>query len=382
MSKARDLANAGTALGAVTATELGYVDGVTSAIQTQIDSKIGSASAINPTIVDAKGDIIAATAADTVARLAVGSNDAVLTADSSTATGLKWAAVAGGYANYQTFTSSTTWTVPTGITKCAVYLLGGGGGGASGRIGPSGFTTTGGSGGAGGIIGFEPFYTVTPGASVTVTIGAGGAGGALRSSTTNYVDGLDGASGSQTVFGALIANGCPGGNRADGTSPKLGGISAFNGTANTISIRETGNGGSSLDASVGGTGGNGILSILNTAGTTGSAGSTAPAGTTKGAGGTSTPAGFGGGGGGGGGTSGSATAYAGGTGVNGGGGGGGNAVSATNVTTTSGGGGNAGANTGAGGGGSGSAYKEGSGGATVTASAGGNGGSGFVAIFY
>ena len=39
MSKARDLANAGTALGAVSATELGYVDGVTSAIQTQIDGK-------------------------------------------------------------------------------------------------------------------------------------------------------------------------------------------------------------------------------------------------------------------------------------------------------------------------------------------------------
>jgi hypothetical protein len=39
MSKARDLANAGTALGAVTATELAFVDGVTSAIQTQIDSK-------------------------------------------------------------------------------------------------------------------------------------------------------------------------------------------------------------------------------------------------------------------------------------------------------------------------------------------------------
>jgi hypothetical protein len=39
MSKARDLANAGTALGAVSATELGYVDGVTSAIQTQIDTK-------------------------------------------------------------------------------------------------------------------------------------------------------------------------------------------------------------------------------------------------------------------------------------------------------------------------------------------------------
>jgi hypothetical protein len=39
MTKARDLANASTALSAVTATELGYVDGVTSAIQTQIDTK-------------------------------------------------------------------------------------------------------------------------------------------------------------------------------------------------------------------------------------------------------------------------------------------------------------------------------------------------------
>ena len=95
MSKARDLANAGTALTTVSATELGYLDGVTSAVQTQIDSKIGQSTAINPTIVDAKGDIIAASAADTVARLAVGSNDQVLTADSSTATGLKWATPSG-----------------------------------------------------------------------------------------------------------------------------------------------------------------------------------------------------------------------------------------------------------------------------------------------
>jgi hypothetical protein len=38
MSKARDLANAATALSAVSATELGYVDGVTSSIQTQINT--------------------------------------------------------------------------------------------------------------------------------------------------------------------------------------------------------------------------------------------------------------------------------------------------------------------------------------------------------
>ena len=55
-----------------------------------------AAAAIAKTIVDAKGDIIAATAADTVARLAVGANDTVLTADSSAATGLKWGTAAAG----------------------------------------------------------------------------------------------------------------------------------------------------------------------------------------------------------------------------------------------------------------------------------------------
>jgi hypothetical protein len=44
MSKARDIARAGTALSSVDATELGYLDGVTSAVQTQIDAKASSST--------------------------------------------------------------------------------------------------------------------------------------------------------------------------------------------------------------------------------------------------------------------------------------------------------------------------------------------------
>ena len=108
MTKARDIASAIPAPSTVSSAELGYLDGVTSAIQTQIDSKIGSASAINPTIVDAKGDIIAATAADTVARLAVGANGTVLTAASGQATGLQWASASAAGSSYTLLNSGGT----------------------------------------------------------------------------------------------------------------------------------------------------------------------------------------------------------------------------------------------------------------------------------
>ena len=62
---------------------------------------------IQPTIVDAKGDLITATGADTPARIAVGANDTVLTADSTTATGLKWAATASGFVGCRAYKITT-----------------------------------------------------------------------------------------------------------------------------------------------------------------------------------------------------------------------------------------------------------------------------------
>lgn len=71
----------------VSDTEIGYLDGVTSAIQTQLDAKVAA------TVVDAKGDLLVGSADNTVARLQVGTNTYVLTANSGATYGVEWAAV-------------------------------------------------------------------------------------------------------------------------------------------------------------------------------------------------------------------------------------------------------------------------------------------------
>lgn len=106
---------------------------------TDLDFKwVADATGIPATIFDAKGDIIAATAADTADRLAVGANGTVLTADSTTATGLKWASATGGTwsllnAGGTALTGAATITVSgiSGKTDLLAIVIGGGSASAS-----------------------------------------------------------------------------------------------------------------------------------------------------------------------------------------------------------------------------------------------------------
>lgn len=70
---------------------------------------------------DAKGDIYAATAADTPARLAIGSNSAFLQADSTTATGLKWNNDAWTSFTPTLTASTTNPTLGTGSNRLGYY---------------------------------------------------------------------------------------------------------------------------------------------------------------------------------------------------------------------------------------------------------------------
>ena len=125
----------------------------------------------------------------------------------------------------ESFTSSGTFSVPTGITTVDVLVVAGG---------AAGGTHHGGGGGAGGLI-FVPNYSVTPGGTISVTVGCGG-GQPNNYPAPDNPGGQQGAAGQDSVFGTLTAKGGGGGaaavaNPRDGLPGGSGGGAAGPGPA-------------------------------------------------------------------------------------------------------------------------------------------------------
>jgi hypothetical protein len=166
--------------------------------------------------------------------------------------------------NTAVFTSSGSWTVPQGVTKILVSGCGGGGGGGGSYSGASGY------GGLAGLSTIKQSISVTPGHTLTITIGAGGTGGAPgavnnggRGGDTTLVDSntsttLLTLSGRGDTFMIISGGGCAavGEGGVFGTSPLV--VCSDNGHPGNG--YGAGGGGASGDASR--TGGNGAPGIL------------------------------------------------------------------------------------------------------------------------
>jgi hyaluronate lyase len=187
------------------------------------------------------------------------------------------------YETVSTYKSSTTWVCPTNVTAVQVECWGGGGVGGSAIRGTGGFAT--GGGGAGGAYAKCNSYSVVPGTTYYINVGAGGV-----SSTNNLatVPGGDSwfANGSLTN---CLAKGGAGGQSVVANGMDVfgdGGTGTTNGSIGDV-LWAGGSGAKSSSTGVGGGGG-------GSAGTA-SAGN-APASTINGAGATAVVPGGGGGG--------------------------------------------------------------------------------------
>ena len=164
----------------------------------------------------------------------------------------------------QVFTSSGTYTRPTGLVYAQVYVKGGGASGA-------GSTTTGnGASGGEGEEAWGLFTAATIGTSQTVTIGAGGA---LISANTNST----GNAGGPTSFGAVItAAGAPGGSSGTvGGAPNVGGTGGTGGDfrmAGAAGMSGSGTGGNVANYNCGGGKGGGLFTAAAVANSGGGGG--------------------------------------------------------------------------------------------------------------
>jgi hypothetical protein len=109
----------------------------------------------------------------------------------------------GGLQNVLYFVGSTTFTVPAGVTKVKVTVIGGGGSGAKEFGNPQGGGYAGGAGGGGGGIA-QDIVNVSPGSGISITVGGGGAPPGNGQSGN--------AGGTSSFGGALSATGGSGGN--------------------------------------------------------------------------------------------------------------------------------------------------------------------------
>lgn len=103
---------------------------------------------------------------------------------------------------YVEFTSSGSWQVPSDVTSIDVIVVGGGGGGKGGHNYDYGGSYYGGGGGNNGITTTQNSISVTPGQTLTITIGSAGSGGAGGTSTCG--NGLAGGQSSITGTGVSV----------------------------------------------------------------------------------------------------------------------------------------------------------------------------------
>ena len=207
----------------------------------------------------------------------------------------------------ENFTSpgTYTWTVPPCVTSITVKVWGAGGGGgaawvkmdnnSSDSFGTAIEACAGGGGGGGG--GYtQQTYTVVPGQTYTITVGAGGNGGTASSSNNSATDGAAGGLSSFTGNSYnLTANGGAGGIKANSYNSgyptshmRTGGAGGTGGTASGGSVNYSGGsgslgtGGGSFDFS--GAGGGGAGSNGNGGDAGSPVGGNAPVGGTGGTG--------------------------------------------------------------------------------------------------